>query len=98
MKGGAFVVVAGLGAVGLGYSLESYKGLAQRSQLLALSMTVCLLSLVGIPPFAVFEDLVKPWQDMSRRFLAEVPQSNEKSLLEKVPVAFANELITTDKN
>lgn len=47
---------------------------------------------------AVFEDLVKPWQDMSRRFLAEVPQSNEKSLLEKVPVAFANELITTDKN
>ena len=54
MKGGAFVVVAGLGAVGLGYSLESYKGLAQRSQLLALSMTVCLLSLVGIPPFAGF--------------------------------------------
>lgn len=47
---------------------------------------------------AVFEDLVKPWQDMSRRFLAEVPESNEKSLLEKVPVAFANELITTDKN
>ena len=33
---------------------------------------------------AVFEDLVKPWQDMSRRFLAEVPQSNEKSLLEKL--------------
>ena len=54
MKGGAFVVVAGLGAVGLGYSLESYKGLAKRSQLLALSMTVCLLSLVGIPPFAGF--------------------------------------------
>lgn len=47
---------------------------------------------------AVFEDLVKPWQDMSRRFLAEVPESNEKNLLEKVPVAFANELITTDKN
>lgn len=47
---------------------------------------------------AVFEDLVKPWQDMSRRFLVEVPESNEKSLLEKVPVAFANELITTDKN
>jgi geranylgeranyl pyrophosphate synthase len=46
----------------------------------------------------VFEDLVRPWQDMSRRFLAKVPQSNEKSLLKKVPVAFANELITTDKN
>jgi|TARA_B110000438_G_scaffold212590_1_gene204711 geranylgeranyl pyrophosphate synthase len=47
---------------------------------------------------SVFEDLVKPWQDMSRRFLAEVPESNERNLLEKVPIAFANELITTDKN
>lgn len=54
MKGGAFVVVGCVGAAGLGYSLESYKGLAKRSQLLALSMTVCLLSLVGIPPFAGF--------------------------------------------
>ena len=54
MKGGAFVIVAGVGAAGLGYSLDSYKGLAARSQLLALSMTVCLLSLVGIPPFAGF--------------------------------------------
>ncbi len=54
MKGGAFVVVGCVGAVGLGYNLDSYKGLAQRSQLLALSMTVCLLSLVGIPPFAGF--------------------------------------------
>ena len=54
MKGGAFVVVGCVGAVGLGYSLDSYKGLAKRSQLLALSMTVCLLSLVGIPPFAGF--------------------------------------------
>ncbi len=54
MKGGAFVVVGCVGAVGLGYNLESYKGLAKRSQLLALAMTVCLLSLVGIPPFAGF--------------------------------------------
>ena len=54
MKGGAFVVVAAVGAAGLGYSIESYKGLAKRSQLLALSMTICLLSLVGIPPFAGF--------------------------------------------
>ena len=54
MKGGAFVVVGCVGAVGLGYNLDSYKGLAHRSQLLALSMTVCLLSLVGIPPFAGF--------------------------------------------
>ena len=54
MKGGAFVVVGCVGAAGLGYNLDSYKGLAHRSQLLALSMTVCLLSLVGIPPFAGF--------------------------------------------
>ena len=54
MKGGAFVVVGCVGAAGLGYSLDSYKGLAKRSQLLALTMTVCLLSLVGIPPFAGF--------------------------------------------
>lgn len=54
MKGGAFIIVAGVGAVGLGYNLDSFKGLANRSQLLALSMTVCLLSLVGIPPFAGF--------------------------------------------
>ena len=54
MKGGAFVVVAAVGAVGLGYNLDSYKGLAKRSQVLALSMTICLLSLVGIPPFAGF--------------------------------------------
>ena len=54
MKGGAFVIVAGVGLVGIGYNIESYKGLSQRSQLLALSMTVCLLSLVGIPPFAGF--------------------------------------------
>ena len=54
MKGGAFIIVAGVGAAGLGYNLSSFKGLAQRSQLLALSMTVCLLSLVGLPPLAGF--------------------------------------------
>jgi len=54
MKGGAFIVVAGVGAAGLGYKVTSFKGLAQRSQLLALSMTVCLLSLVGLPPLAGF--------------------------------------------
>ena len=54
MKGGAFIVVAGVGAAGLGYNVTSFKGLAQRSQLLALSMTVCLLSLVGLPPLAGF--------------------------------------------
>ena len=54
MKGGAFVIVAAVGMAGLGYGVEGYRGLAQRSQLLALTMTVCLLSLVGIPPFGGF--------------------------------------------
>lgn len=54
MKGGAFVIVAGVGAAGLGYDISSFKGLAKRSQLLALSMTICLLSLVGLPPLAGF--------------------------------------------
>lgn len=47
---------------------------------------------------AIFEELVKPWQEMSQRFLTEVPESKYKILLEKVPLAFANELITTDTN
>ena len=54
MKGGAFIVVAGVGAAGLGYDVSSFKGLAKRSQLLALAMAVCLLSLVGLPPLAGF--------------------------------------------
>ena len=54
MKGGAFIIVAGVGAAGLGYELKSFKGLAQRSPLLAFAMTVCLLSLVGLPPLAGF--------------------------------------------
>ena len=54
MKGGAFIVVAGVGAAGLGYEISSFKGLAKRSQLLALTMTICLLSLVGLPPLAGF--------------------------------------------
>ena len=54
MKGGACIVVAGVGAAGLGYNVGSFKGLAKRSQLLALAMTVCLLSLVGLPPLAGF--------------------------------------------
>ena len=54
MKGGAFIVVAGVGAAGLGYKISSFKGLAKRSPLLALSMTICLLSLVGLPPLAGF--------------------------------------------
>ena len=46
----------------------------------------------------VFEDLIGPWQEMARKYLEEVPDSPSKKLLEQVPVAFANELISTDKN
>ena len=46
----------------------------------------------------VFEELIQPWQDMSRKFLEDVPESNAKRLLEQVPISFANELIATDKN
>ncbi len=46
----------------------------------------------------IFEELVKPWQEMSQRFLTEVPESKYRILLQKVPLAFANELISTDTN
>ena len=46
----------------------------------------------------VFDDLIQPWQEMSKKFLEEVPESNSKRLLEQVPLSFANELITKDKN
>ncbi len=46
----------------------------------------------------VFDDLIQPWQDMSKKFLEEVPESKSKRLLEQVPLSFANELITKDKN
>ena len=46
----------------------------------------------------VFDDLIQPWQDMSKKFLDEVPESKAKRLLEQVPLSFANELITKDKN
>ena len=45
----------------------------------------------------VFDDLIQPWQDMSKKFLEDVPESNSKRLLEQVPLSFANELITKDK-
>ena len=46
----------------------------------------------------VFEDLIKPWQDMALKFIEDVPDNMEKRLLQQVPVAFANELISADKN
>ncbi|MGQ9587010.1 MAG: NADH-quinone oxidoreductase subunit N [Thermoplasmata archaeon] len=54
MKSGAFMVVASMGAVAIGEKLDDFKGLSRRSPLLALSMTLFLFSLAGIPPLAGF--------------------------------------------
>ncbi len=45
----------------------------------------------------IFEELISPWQEMSRKYLEEVPDSSHKLLLEQVPMSFANELIASDK-
>jgi NADH-quinone oxidoreductase subunit N len=55
MNVGAFAVVAALeqkGDVGVGFS--AFRGLAARRPLLAVSMTVFMLSLMGLPPLAGF--------------------------------------------
>ena len=44
-----------------------------------------------------FEELISPWQEMSRKHLVNVPDSSTKSLLEQVPISFSNELIASDK-
>ncbi|MCJ2532327.1 MAG: NADH-quinone oxidoreductase subunit N [Candidatus Thermoplasmatota archaeon] len=54
MKSGAFMVVSAMGVRGVGESLNDFKGLRTRSPLLALAMTLLLLSLAGIPPLAGF--------------------------------------------
>ena len=46
----------------------------------------------------IFEELIAPWQEMSRKFLEEIPDSSTKILLEQVPISFANELIASDRN
>jgi NADH-quinone oxidoreductase subunit N len=55
MNIGAFTVVILLGRKGAeNTNIESYAGLASRHPLLALAMTIFLLSLAGIPPLAGF--------------------------------------------
>ncbi len=54
MKSGAFMVVAAMGAIAIGEKLDDFKGLSKRSPFLAISMTLFLLSLAGIPPLAGF--------------------------------------------
>lgn len=54
MQSGAFAVVIHLQGKGEGESLDSFRGLARRSPVLAFSMMVFMLSLAGIPPLVGF--------------------------------------------
>ena len=54
MKGGAFIIVAGLATATLGENIDDYKGLYRRAPLMAFAMTIMLFSLAGIPPLAGF--------------------------------------------
>jgi proton-translocating NADH-quinone oxidoreductase chain N len=54
MKGGAFIIVAGLATAALGEKISDYKGLYRRAPLMAFAMTIMLFSLAGIPPLAGF--------------------------------------------
>ena len=54
MKGGAFLVVAGVESRGMTDDVESWRGLSRRMPFLAFSMTILLLSLAGIPPLGGF--------------------------------------------
>ncbi len=54
MKGGAFMIVAALAYVAMGENIVNYKGLAKRAPFLAISMTLLLFALAGIPPLSGF--------------------------------------------
>ena len=45
----------------------------------------------------IFEELISPWQEMSRKYLKDGPDSSTKLLLAQVPISFSNELIASDK-
>ena len=49
MKGGAFLVVAGVGALGVGPLIDDWKGLGVRRPLLGTAFGLMLLSLAGVP-------------------------------------------------
>jgi len=54
MAGGAFILVAILGARGIGDHLDAYRGLHKREPLAAVTLSLLALSLAGIPPLAGF--------------------------------------------
>ncbi|MCI4319348.1 MAG: NADH-quinone oxidoreductase subunit N [Thermoplasmata archaeon] len=49
MKAGAFLLVAGFAAIGVGPLIEDYRGLAARRPLASVAFALMLLSLAGIP-------------------------------------------------
>ncbi len=49
MKGGAFLVVAGVAALGIGPLIDDWKGLGVRRPLLGAAFALMLLSLAGVP-------------------------------------------------
>ena len=54
MNLGAFAIVAFIRNQTFSEEIEDYKGMAQQSPVLAISMAICLFSLVGIPPLGGF--------------------------------------------
>ncbi|MGC8581705.1 MAG: NADH-quinone oxidoreductase subunit N [Thermoplasmata archaeon] len=55
MKAGAFLVVAAVASYGIGESIEDYRGLVKVDPLIAVSLTILLLSLAGVPPLMGFD-------------------------------------------
>jgi NADH-quinone oxidoreductase subunit N len=54
MNLGAFAIVAFIRNQTFSEEIDDYKGMAQQSPVLAISMAICLFSLVGIPPLGGF--------------------------------------------
>jgi NADH-quinone oxidoreductase subunit N len=54
MKLGAFVIVGALITVGIPDTIAGYRGLGRKAPLLALAMTIFLLSMAGLPPLGGF--------------------------------------------
>ena len=54
MNLGAFAVVAAVESLSSSVDLAAYRGLSRRQPFLALSLTLCLLSLAGLPPLVGF--------------------------------------------
>jgi NADH-quinone oxidoreductase subunit N len=54
MKGGAFAIVAVMGARGLSENLADWAGLHRRAPVQAFTMALLMISMAGIPPLAGF--------------------------------------------